>query len=63
MKTESNGTKKLISMERWLGILARKFEFVCEKLINRRMLICVACVNGSFEYRIEPSKQGGTDYA
>jgi len=31
--------------------------------INNWMLICVACGNGSFEYRIEPSKQGGTDYA
>ena len=26
------------------------------------MLICVACGNGSFEYKIGPSKQGGTDY-
>ena len=33
-----------------------KFEFVCEKPINKRMLICIACGNGSFEYRIELSK-------
>lgn len=26
---------------------------VCEKPINKRMLICIACGNGSFEYRIE----------
>ena len=25
------------------------------------MLICVSCGNGSFEYKIGPSKQGGTD--
>ena len=30
--------------------------FVCEKPINKRMLICIACGNGSFEYRIELSK-------
>ena len=24
-------------------------EFVCEKPINKRMLICVACGNGSFD--------------
>ena len=34
----------------------RLFEFVCEKPVNRRMLIRVACGNGSFEYRIEPLK-------
>ena len=33
-----------------------KSEFVCEKSVNKRMLICVACGNGSFEYRIELSK-------
>ena len=33
-----------------------KSEFVCEKPINKRMLICIACGNGSFEYRIELSK-------
>ena len=32
------------------------FEFVCEKPINKRMLICIACGNGSIEYRIELSK-------
>ena len=40
---------------------------VAEKLgysISRQsMLICVACGNDSFEYRIELSKQGGKDYA
>ena len=36
----------------------QEFEFVCEKPINKQMLICVACGNGSFEYIIEPSKQG-----
>ena len=30
--------------------------FVCEKPINKRMLICIACGNGSIEYRIELSK-------
>ena len=34
----------------------RLFKFVCEKPVNRRMLICVACGNGSFGYRIEPLK-------
>ena len=34
-----------------------------QKTLNQRMLICVACGNGSFEYKIGPSKQGGTDYA
>ncbi len=33
-----------------------KMRFVCEKPINKRMLICIACGNGSFEYRIELSK-------
>ena len=33
-----------------------KSGFVCEKPINKRMLICIACGNGFFEYRIEPSK-------
>ena len=33
-----------------------KSEFVCEKPINKRMLMCIACGNGSFEYRIELSK-------
>ena len=27
------------------------------------MLICVACGNGSVVSKIEPSKQGGVDYA
>ena len=27
------------------------------------MLICVACGNGSFDFIIESSKQGGIDYA
>lgn len=40
-----------------------KLEVVCEKPVNKRMLIYVACGNGSFEYIIEPSKQGGIDYA
>ena len=30
--------------------------FVCEKPVNKRMLICIACGNGSIEYRIELSK-------
>ena len=34
----------------------RKSRFVCEKPVNKRMLICIACGNGSFEYRIELSK-------
>ena len=29
-----------------------KFEFVCEKPMNKRMLICVACGNGSFELEL-----------
>ena len=33
-----------------------KLGFVCEKPINKRMLICIACGNGSFECRIELSK-------
>ena len=33
-----------------------KSGFVCEKPINKRMLICIACGNGSIEYRIELSK-------
>ena len=33
-----------------------KSEFVCEKSVNKRMLICVACGNGSFECRVELSK-------
>ena len=33
-----------------------KSRFVCEKPVNKRMLICIACGNGSFEYRIELSK-------
>ena len=33
-----------------------KSGFVCEKPVNKRMLICIACGNGSFEYRIELSK-------
>lgn len=34
----------------------RKSRFVCEKPVNKRMLICIACGNGSIEYRIELSK-------
>lgn len=34
----------------------RKSGFVCEKPVNKRMLICIACGNGSIEYRIELSK-------
>ena len=33
-----------------------KSRFVCEKPVNKRMLICIACGNGSIEYRIELSK-------
>ena len=33
-----------------------KSTFVCEKPLNKRMLICIACGNGSIEYRIELSK-------
>ena len=29
--------------------MSDKLEFVCEKPINKRMLICVACGNGSFD--------------
>ena len=39
------------------------FEFVCEKPINKQMLICVACGNGSFDIEKSHPKQGGTDYA
>ena len=34
----------------------RKSGFVCEKPVNKRMLICIACGNGSIEYIIELSK-------
>lgn len=33
----------------------QEFEFVCEKPVNRRMLICVACGNGSFDIKLEVS--------
>ena len=33
-----------------------KPQFVCKKNINKRVLICVTCGNGSFEYRIKLSK-------
>ena len=30
----------------------RLFKFVCEKPVNRRMLICVACGNGSLDIEL-----------
>ena len=43
-------------IEKFQFVELRKSRFVCEKPINKRMLICIACGNGSFEYRIELSK-------
>ena len=40
-----------------------KPEFVCEKPANRRMLICVACGNGSVDIESSHQKQGGREYA
>ena len=41
----------------------RLFEFFCEKPVNRRMLICVACGNGSVDIESSHQKQGGIEYA
>ena len=35
---------------------------ICELTIKKRMLICIACGNGSFGYKIKPIKQGGIGY-
>ena len=54
------GIKRWTESEKYGKISIRndivKSGFVCEKPINKRMLICIACGNGSFEYRIELSK-------
>lgn len=42
---------------------AKRMQLSAGNTVNAGMLMCIACSNGSFEYRIKPSKQGGVDYA
>ena len=42
---------------------AKRMQLSAGDTVSAGMLMCIACSNGSFEYRIKPSKQGGVDYA
>lgn len=41
----------------------RQSDFIHEKPVNKRMLICVACGNDLFDIELSHQKQGGKDYA
>ena len=41
----------------------RKSGFVCEKPVNKRMLICIACATALLNIELSYQKQGGRDYA
>ena len=60
MKSNSTAFLIKIKLRHSLGRPSRsdfvQSRFVCEKPVNKRMLICIACGNGSIEYRIELSK-------
>ena len=40
-----------------------KSQSVCEKPVNKRMLICIACGNSFLNIELSYQKQGGRNYA